>query len=108
MGRWYAVADPDALHRRVIMRGSWPSLQYVLARRMSAEKVLVEAPQQSDYARSWQDQGTSLAPRRFGGVKARVPSPVRDLIRAARLLNTGRLAPPDFKPVRLPRVRGSC
>jgi hypothetical protein len=51
--RWYEVADPVRVRQRVERIGAVPSQLYIAARRIDRGPVLVEAPQQSDYAAVW-------------------------------------------------------
>lgn len=54
LGRWYQVADPAAVARRVERRGAAPALLYVAARRTELRAVLADPPQQSDYLAAWE------------------------------------------------------
>jgi hypothetical protein len=53
-GRWYAVADPAAVGKRVQMTNRLPTSICLIARRVRCVPVLQEPPQQSDYASGWQ------------------------------------------------------
>ncbi len=54
--RWFEVADPLALRTRVTLVNMFPVLLFVRARKTASVPVLVEPPQQSDYAAQWHDR----------------------------------------------------
>lgn len=56
-GRWYAVADPATVGKRVQMTNKVPTSVCTIARRVRILPPFQEAPQQSDYAMGWQQQG---------------------------------------------------
>lgn len=58
--RWYEVADPEMLGRRVEFQTKGTSYLYVCARRVRDVPLFAAAPQQSDYARAWTHGGKSL------------------------------------------------
>jgi hypothetical protein len=52
-GRWYRVAEPMAVARRVERFGFAPASLYIAAQRTELRDVLTEWPQQSDYVPQW-------------------------------------------------------
>jgi hypothetical protein len=75
-GPWYEVADPEAVHSRVVLQGRRPVVIQVQARRIADIRPFAEAPQQSDYVELWTDSDGD-------GAAAREPALSR---RAAGLL----------------------
>jgi hypothetical protein len=68
---WRHVPDPEARGQRLIWRGAWPSLLYLVAKRTEIRPLLREPVMQSDYISVW--EGTErVAP----------PAPKRRLRRA--------------------------
>jgi hypothetical protein len=67
-GRWYAVADPADLGKRVQLTNRLPTIMCTIARRVARVPVLQSTPQQTDYAAGWKK--TDVA---SGGVYRRRP-----------------------------------
>jgi hypothetical protein len=55
--RWYDVSDPDHIRSRVELITFTPMMLLVQAKRERIKEVLVNLPQQSDYAELWQVPG---------------------------------------------------
>ncbi len=53
-GRWYEVADPNAIRSRVELISFTPMHLLVQARRTGIKEIFAQAPQQSDYTALWQ------------------------------------------------------
>ena len=53
-GRWYTVANPAEVGKRVQMTNRLPTAMCTIARRVSTVPVLETSPQQTDYAAGWQ------------------------------------------------------
>jgi SAM-dependent methyltransferase len=51
--RWYEVADPAALGRRVTLVNAAPTLLFILAEKTAPVMPFSDPPQQSDYATAW-------------------------------------------------------
>ncbi|MFL5780382.1 MAG: methyltransferase domain-containing protein [Thermoleophilaceae bacterium] len=60
-GRW-AVADPEAVRERVLVRGRGGVVLLVEARRLADVAPLAEPPQQSDYEPLWSRPGAAAGP----------------------------------------------
>ena len=60
-GRW-AVADPQAVRERVLLRGRSGAVLLVEARRVAEVEPLAEPPQQSDYETMWTRPGAAAGP----------------------------------------------
>jgi len=105
--RWYAVADPADIGRRITVSGTWPSLLYILAERLDAREVLQEHPQQSDYRSAWSEADVSKVLRRNGPV---LPTQFKRLwdsfpLQQARdWLSVVSGRDPSLRPVRLSRL----
>lgn len=54
-GKWYEVADPNAIKARVELITFTPMYLLVQARRTAVKDIFANAPQQSDYTALWQD-----------------------------------------------------
>jgi hypothetical protein len=65
-GRWWRVADPASLARRVELNAPRPSLLYLRARRVDGREPLRTPPQQSDYAALWQGQAPATGRKEPG------------------------------------------
>ena len=78
--RWREVSNPQAVGTRVLLTSPWPSLLFMLAKRVSIVEALVTAPQQSDYTVAWSDSARPVS--RLLRWYERLPAPFR---RAARL-----------------------
>jgi hypothetical protein len=52
-GRWYAVADPALVGKRVQMTNRLPTCLCTIARRVGCVPILRDLPQQSDYSAAW-------------------------------------------------------
>lgn len=92
--RWFEVADPAEVGRRVTLIGSMPMVLFVRARRVNDAPPFATAPQQSDYESRW-ETGTpgaeklgavsseaGLGRRAVGLLKrlrGRAPRPVKEL-----------------------------
>ena len=102
LARWYAVTDPAAHGRRITLSGGFPSLLYVVGRRIDDGDALDVFPQQSDYAASWEEPVRPAAPRlrRLPGS----PAPVRDAGDWLRLL-ANRPTTSGLRPVKLAELR---
>lgn len=55
-GRWYKVADPNVVGKRVQMTNRLPACIGVLTRRVGRVPIFFPFPQQSDYVAAWQRQ----------------------------------------------------
>jgi hypothetical protein len=92
LARWYRVADPDSLRRRVERIGVGRVLLYVVARRTALRDVLADSPQQSDYVPLWQGRSPKAPIGRPAGadhtaarrVYERLPVVVRRTWQSAR------------------------
>jgi SAM-dependent methyltransferase len=73
--RWYEVADPADVGRRVELLTSMPVNLYVRARRVNDARALATAPQQSDYEVKWSGGATV-----GGGAAIRALKRARDLL----------------------------
>lgn len=106
--RWYRVADPASVKRRVPQRGVWPSLLYVLARRVTDRALEDVLPQQSDYEAAWAVGGiTRVGIRRFRDlVPRRARRPLREVLNMTWSLRRFPALAQDFRPVRLPDLSG--
>lgn len=51
---WYEVADPVAVHSRVMLVNSRPLTLIIIAKKISEQIVFEKSPMQSDYSTSWQ------------------------------------------------------
>jgi SAM-dependent methyltransferase len=51
--RWFTVRDPETVRARVTLINSYPVGLCIAARRVEIKPLLVETPQQSDYASAW-------------------------------------------------------
>jgi hypothetical protein len=60
--RWYAVADPADVQRRITLSGAFPCYLYVVAERIADRDPLGVHPQQSDYTTAWSKTGSALLP----------------------------------------------
>jgi hypothetical protein len=60
-GRWYEVADPQALKSRVELVNDRPVYLMVLARKIESRPLFTNAPQQSDYVEMWQGEDGNRA-----------------------------------------------
>jgi hypothetical protein len=72
----YEVADPARVHARVEIRNRWPTLLFVVAKRVADRPLLTKAPLQSDYQPLWQGADAE-APARARG--PRLPEWTRGL-----------------------------
>jgi hypothetical protein len=75
--RWYAVADPGELGRRVTLEGGKPAQLYVVGRKVADS---VGPVVQSDYETAWHDR---VSPH-GAGVSRRLPRPIKDALLRAR------------------------
>lgn len=55
--RWYEVADPEVLGRRVEFRTKGTTYLYICAKRSRQVPLFETVPQQSDYTRAWTNAG---------------------------------------------------
>lgn len=91
-GRWYTVANPADIGKRVQMTNRLPTAMCTIARRVARVPVLKTIPQQTDYAAGWQQAAVTS-----GGVYRRnrgwrnhtarlaqryLPAPVERLLRS--------------------------
>ncbi len=79
---WLRVSDPEEFGGRVEMQNNRPTYLFVLARKMATGEILLQPPQQSDYARQWENSGrqahdTEQRPGRPLAAKLRSSFPVR-------------------------------
>jgi len=51
--RWYEVADPDHIGKRVLLCNDKPTVLFILAKRIDNNYIFEKVPQQSDYASLW-------------------------------------------------------
>jgi SAM-dependent methyltransferase len=58
-GRWYTVANPAEVGKRVQMTNRLPTAMCTIARRVARVPVLQTPPQQTDYAAGWQKAGVT-------------------------------------------------
>jgi hypothetical protein len=74
--RWSRCPDPAAAGHRIEVQTLGPATLYVLARR-TGDASLDRVPQQSDYARAWEDKAAPVvsAPRRRGRGISRLLTP---------------------------------
>jgi hypothetical protein len=101
--QWRQVPDPAVARDRVLWRGSWPTLLYVVARREEIKSVLTEPPTQSDYVPIWKAGSRSRAPRRAAAaVTSRLPLPMIDV---GRSLATWRSTRSPLSAVKLTDIR---
>ncbi|GAP33852.1 hypothetical protein [Piscinibacter sakaiensis] len=114
--RWWAVADPQRLGRRVTLRNGHEVYLLVIARKLR-EPGPLPAPQQSDYAQqAWVGgdpaaaAGLPARPRRAAAPLAALGllGPARRLRERLRALRGAALAlpAPDYTPVALDRLVG--
>jgi hypothetical protein len=84
--RWFVVTDPEAARARVTLINAAPVILFVWAKRVELKPLLLETPQQSDYAAAWRASATNEMRRQ--------PSNPRPLerIRNAVLATAPRLA----------------
>lgn len=95
-GRWRIVKDPAVAGRRVELATAWPTLVYVLARRISDVPIMSAWPQQSDYLIEWNTGQRSTAERLSG----RLPRRLRRIGRVTEMM-AGVGAAGDFEPISL-------
>lgn len=93
--RWYRVPDPDQVRHRVELRNALPTGLLVLARRMSAE-VLVVTPLQSDYVTTWNDDTLNRSPVSFPLLRRFTTQSIRNWLKD--FLLRSRRAPPLLSP----------
>jgi hypothetical protein len=63
--RWFEVADPGVLHRRVLLTNSRPTRLAVLAQRIATKPIFREPPIQSDYREAWARGKASTRQHRY-------------------------------------------
>lgn len=84
--RWYAVPDPAVVGTRIVWRGAWPTMLYVIARRIEDRPILAEPPMQSDYVARW--EGTwkrkGRRARTIGALRPHAPLALREMSRSAK------------------------
>lgn len=108
--RWYRIADPKALNRRITLRSRFPTYLLVLARRLTAEHIPLPTVHQSDYMTLWNggslnqdmpvDKGNRFIRfRRF--VSKIVPDKIKKRIK--RIIYPNPFQLPLFDPVRTDR-----
>lgn len=97
--RWYEVADPEVLGRRVEFRTKGTSYLYVCARRHSDVPLFEATPQQSDYVREWAD-GERASRRRVPPWARRIYG--RAITRRNEIFGTYRFDREAFVPLRYP------
>lgn len=82
--RWYEVADPAEVGRRVQLRTYRPVYLCVAARRVEVRPVLAAPPQQSDYLSAW-STGVSTEGAAYAGLRSierHVPHGIARLLRS--------------------------
>jgi hypothetical protein len=98
--RWYRVPDPVSTGGRIVWRGSWPTLLYVVAKRVELGPVLERPALQSDYLETWKTE-TPASPRARTGlmvaVKSRLPLAIREIRDSQRMWRTSRSKLPVIK-----------
>ncbi len=72
---WFRVMDPEEFGARVEIQNNRPTYLFVLAEKLAQREVFAQPPQQSDYARRWQQSGGEIES------PFAVAQPVRDRIR---------------------------
>jgi hypothetical protein len=77
-GRWYTVANPATVRKRVQMTNRLPMGMYTIARRVAIQPIFEAPPQQSDYQAGWHE---SKSPS--GGVYHKQRKSWRDVARNA-------------------------
>ena len=84
---WYRIQDPDQFGGRVELRNNRPTYLFVLAEKIAAREVFVQPPQQSDYARKWEQDpsrpnATPRANQSFTTkLRAALPANLKDALR---------------------------
>jgi hypothetical protein len=63
--RWYQVADPTKVRRRVELRNSWETYIAIQARRTHIAELFRDPPKQSDYAARWGGDAFEYTPSRM-------------------------------------------
>jgi hypothetical protein len=105
--RWRAVTDPTTVGARVTSSSPFPTMMFVLAKRISEVEPFGAWPQQGDYASEW-GGGTSPRPGKPGNsIIKRLPAPVHFAIGAAGMFGRifGRWSGPNhFRQVRIADV----
>jgi hypothetical protein len=82
--RWYEVADPAVLGRRLAWMSSLPVGLYVRARRVNDAPSLVTMPQVSDYRSRWEGEWTPPGDASGPGVRAAAGRHAIRLLKQAR------------------------
>lgn len=65
--RWFEVADPEVIRKRVTLHNACPVLLFVCARRTNRCPLLAQTPQQSDYVALWDGANEGSPPPTTGG-----------------------------------------
>ena len=62
---WFRVIDPDQFGGRVELQNNRPTYLFVLAKKIGEREAFLQTPQQSDYARKWEEGSnqTNATPR---------------------------------------------
>jgi hypothetical protein len=92
--RWYGVADPKVVGRRVTLTSPWTSLIYLLARKVSDVEPFDQWPQQSDYETAWAG-GPHLTSNRI----QRLPAPLRQAAKLASVFTGTTSHRGDLRPI---------
>jgi hypothetical protein len=87
-GRWYLTPDPQEVGGRVELCNSRPTYILTLARKVAHADIFASIPQQSDYVSAWNMSAGRALPvwRRHGGLRTRVPRPVKRLLKGVFIL----------------------
>lgn len=106
LGRWYRVADPATVGRRIHWFGLGRALLYIVARRTELRDVLDEYPQQSDYTPMWEaNQRKAVTPEPAGSQQTagrRISQQLPPGVRRA----WGRMRWGGLQPMNVERARG--
>ncbi len=84
---WFVVDDPDQFGGRVELQNNRPTYLFVLAKKIAAQKLFLQPPQQSDYARTWAANaiksrtGSAPAQTFTQKIRALLPTKSKDALR---------------------------
>jgi len=87
-GRWYEVANPQAIRSRVELFNSFPLLLLVQARRTKIVPLFAKTPQQSDYVPRWSEP-TSGQPNAFAPSSPMLARALPGVARLGNVLKQG-------------------
>jgi hypothetical protein len=92
--RWRSVPDPVAVGGRVVWRCAWPTLLYVLAKRVAVVPVLSRPTMQSDYIPVWDAPRSATAGAHpISGVtefRSRMPLALKEIRESAAIWRASR------------------